>query len=167
MLVTKKIARAPVFAPFTDVVDPVNRIAKLFEPFGLGLPTFGPAVGYVPPIELIEAPDELVLTCELPGMMEKDIELVVENNVLTIAGEKKATYPAGWEEEKEESWKEKADVPRYLAYERVYGAFTRSFTLPRTVDATKIRAHFEKGVLHVTLPKVAEAKGRRIAIGTN
>lgn len=166
MLVTKKVARAPIFTPFADV-DPVNRIAKLFEPFGFGLPAFGTAVGYVPPIELIETPEAILLTCELPGMTEKDIELVIENNVLTIAGEKKATYPAGFEEEKEESWKGKAEAPRYLAYERVYGAFTRSFTLPMTVDATKINAHFENGVLQVWLPKVAEAKGRRIVIGTN
>jgi HSP20 family protein len=162
MLVTKKVARTPFLAPFTDVVEPMNRFAKLFEPFGL--PVFAPPVGVIPPIDIVETPEELVLTAELPGMNEKEIEIVLEGNALTIRGEKKATYPAE-EEALAESWRAVPETPRYVVYERAYGAFVRTFTLPATVDAARIRAAFEHGVLKIVLPKAAEARGRKIEIG--
>ncbi|MGQ0676301.1 MAG: Hsp20/alpha crystallin family protein, partial [Rhodospirillales bacterium] len=93
------------------------------------------------------------VTAELPGMEEKDVELVVQDDVLTIRGEKKF--------EKEEKNKD------YHMVERQYGSFQRSFTLPDIVDREKIAAKFDKGVLNVTLPKSAKAKERtrKIQIG--
>ncbi|HSM61238.1 MAG TPA: Hsp20/alpha crystallin family protein, partial [Longimicrobiales bacterium] len=95
---------------------------------------------------------ELILTAELPGMSENDISIEMENNVLTISGEKLEQRTEGDEER------------RYHLWERRYGTFQRSFTLPRTVKADEIRASFEKGVLRVHMPKMEEAKGRKIAI---
>ena len=168
MLTTRKTSRFPLLTPFAEVAEPMNRIAKLFEPFGFEPPMFGGQMGYMPPIELIETPEELILTCELPGLTDKDIELVVENNVLTLRGEKKAFRAYPEEEVETEEWKgKKAEAPRYLAYERIYGAFVRSFTLPTTINANAIKASVFNGVLEVHMPKVAEAKGRRIEIGHN
>ena len=110
-----------------------------------------PASGWAPPVEVSETPEALQLSAELPGISEKDITLNLENNVLTISGEK------GEEKESEPG-------RTYYQCERYYGAFQRSFALPRTVDADKISAHFDKGVLTVTLPKLPQAKGRMIRI---
>ncbi len=92
----------------------------------------------------------IVLRADLPGLDEKDIEVRVQDNTLTIQGERK--------EEKEEK---KED---YYCSERAYGAFMRSLTLPASVDASKIKATFKKGVLEVHLPKAKEAKGTKIEI---
>lgn len=108
------------------------------------------ALEWTPPVDIIERENELVLTAELPGMRREDVEVELENNVLTIRGEKRAEH-----EEKGEE--------RYI-YERQFGEFTRSFTLPRTVDADRIRARFSDGVLTVTMPKVEESRGKRIDI---
>ena len=93
-------------------------------------------------------------------MEKKDVDIVVEEGVLTIRGEKL--------EEKFDDKEGKAeDIKKFHLVERSYGSFQRAFTLPRTVDATKIVADFNKGVLKVTMPKLEEAKikGRKIPIG--
>ncbi|HEX7119085.1 MAG TPA: Hsp20/alpha crystallin family protein [Longimicrobiales bacterium] len=113
----------------------------------------GPAArgaGFEPAVDIAERDDALVLTAELPGMKREDIDIELDNNVLTIRGEKK--------EEIEEKGEE-----RYV-YERRYGSFSRSFTLPRTVDADRIAARFENGVLTVTMPKLPQARGKRIEV---
>jgi HSP20 family protein len=103
-------------------------------------------------VNVEEAADELLLTAELPGMREEDISLNIENNILTIRGEKRETG-------------EEADAGRkYHVWERKYGSFHRSFTLPRTVEADSIQAEFDAGVLTVRLPKAPEAKSRSIEI---
>lgn len=107
-------------------------------------------IEWSPAVDITEKKDELVLTAELPGMSRDDIEIELENNVLTIRGEKK-------QERKEEKGRQ------YL-YERAYGAFSRSFTLPRTVDPDRIRARFENGVLTVTMPKSEQARSRHIEV---
>jgi HSP20 family protein len=104
-------------------------------------------------VNVEETKDHLVLTAELPGLRREDVEIEVENNVLTLRGRKEQSR-----EEKEE--------PRYHVWERRYGAFQRSFSLPRTVSADNIAATFENGVLRVEMPKAAEAKGRKIEIRT-
>ncbi|MCU0650442.1 MAG: Hsp20/alpha crystallin family protein [Gemmatimonadaceae bacterium] len=119
------------------------------EPF----PTLRAPVGWMPAVEVRESPEAMVVTAELPGMTEKDVNVTLENNILTISGEKK-----------EESRKEGDDGGTFHVFERYYGAFTRAFTLPRTVEAEKIRAEFRAGVLTVTLPKSAAAKGRVINV---
>jgi len=106
---------------------------------------FGTAIGMLTPaIDVTEDDVAFKLTAELPGMSEKDIEVAVTDDTLTITGEKKVE-------------KEEKDKDYYLA-ERSYGSFRRSFALPDGVDRDKVGADFAKGVLTVTLPKAAEAK---------
>lgn len=131
-----------------------RQMDRLFDSFtgGLHLPAMGapfdlPAMrgGAVPVrFDVSEGDDAIEVSAELPGLDEKDVEVVLENGVLTVKGEKKA-----------ESEKKEKDY--YLA-ERSYGAFRRSFRLPDTVDEDKINADFDKGVLKLVLPKLAAAK---------
>ena len=102
-----------------------------------------------------ETKEELILTAELPGLAEEEIHLELENDVITISGEKA--------EERTEDDEER----RYHLWERSYGSFRRSFTLPRAVSGNEVSAVFDNGVLTVRLPKVAEAKGRTIEISKN
>jgi HSP20 family protein len=113
-----------------------------------------PVVGWLPSVQIVESKDELTLTAELPGMKESDIDMSIDDGLLTIRGEKT--------EERKESDEEK----KFLLFERSYGSFQRSFALPRTVDVSKITAEFDKGVLEVHLPKTTEAKakGQKIEI---
>ena len=90
------------------------------------------------------------LKIEVPGIEEKDIDVRIENNTLTVHGERKFE-----KEEKEENFRR---------VERQYGSFTRSFTLPTTVDADKVQAHYDKGILKVQLAKKAEAKPKQIKV---
>lgn len=111
-------------------------------------------VGWMPAIEISETAENIIITAELPGLTEKNVQLEFDDDTLTIRGEK--------QEEKKEGDEEK----KYHLFERTYGAFRRSFTLPRTVNAEKIAAEFKDGVLFITLPKTAQAtvKGRQIPI---
>lgn len=105
---------------------------------------------WLPPVDIFEDHDGLKMVAELPGVRPEDVKLSIENGVLTIRGEKKQVA----EEESE----------RVHRYERSYGAFERTFTLPTTVDADRIEARFENGLLTVRLPKVEKAKPREIAV---
>ena len=126
-----------------------NRLSRVF---GKDLDTPEPNGVWIPAVNVEEAADELLLTAELPGMLEEDISLNIENNILTIRGEKRET-------------REEADEGRkYHVWERKYGSFHRSFTLPRTIEADSIQAEFDGGVLTVRLPKAPEAKSRSIEI---
>jgi HSP20 family protein len=135
--------------PWRDLDTLTNRLNQMFDD---GFPTPSSGGSWAPAVNVEERPDELLLTAELPGMGHDDIELEVENNILTLRGEKT-------EELREEEGR------RYHMWERRYGSFQRSFTLPRTVDADNIHAEFENGVLTVRMPKAPEAKSRRIEIG--
>jgi HSP20 family protein len=118
-----------------------------FRDFGFssGSPT------WVPPVDIFQTGDhELVLKAELPEMTREDIDITVENFVLTIKGEKKLSS-----EVKEE---------QFHHVERRYGAFSRSFSLPRTVDGSKVSAEYRNGVLTVRLPLREEAKPRQIKV---
>lgn len=150
MAITRYSFRRPT--PWRELEEMSTRLARIFEdsPFHVGDNGGG---SWMPAINIEENKDALVLTAELPGIKEDDIEVELENNVLTISGEKSEERTEGEEER------------RYHVWERTYGAFRRSFTLPRTVKPEDISAHFEDGVLRVHLPKVAEAKGRKIEIG--
>ena len=106
---------------------------------------------WVPPVDIFQNGDhELVLKAELPDMTREDIDITVENFVLTIKGEKKLST-----EVKEE---------QFHHVERRYGAFSRSFSLPRTVDASKVSAEYRNGVLTIKLPLREEAKPRQIKV---
>jgi HSP20 family protein len=124
-----------------------------FPPFGATLfraPLIAETTEWLPAVELVEKDGEFVLTAEIPGMAREDVDVTVEDNVLTLKGEKKFER----DEEKEEMH----------IREREYGAFTRAFTLPRNVDAAKIRAEYRDGIVEIHLPKGPEAKGRQIEI---
>lgn len=126
--------------------------ARLFEPFGVRyLDDEGLSRGsWVPAVDIAEEGEKMVVRAELPGIPEKDIEIQFENGVLTIRGEKK------FEKKDEES--------NYYRIERSYGTFTRSFTLPRSVDPDGISASYRDGILEVTIPKKEEARPRQIKI---
>lgn len=117
-------------------------------------PTPSRAGGWLPAVNVEENADELVLTAELPGLTHDHVEVEVENNILTLRGEKEEERSEGDPGSKVHLW------------ERSYGSFQRSFTLPRTVRADQISANFEHGILIVRMPKAPEAKSRRITIGT-
>jgi HSP20 family protein len=105
---------------------------------------------WLPPVDIAEDKDRIVLTAELPGFQEDQIEIQMEGGVLTLRGERK------FEEEKEGR--------SFHRVERSYGQFVRSFTLPSNVDRENIQANFHDGLLEVTLPKREEAKPRQIRI---
>jgi HSP20 family protein len=105
---------------------------------------------WAPSVDIYENKDQIVLEAELPGMQQEDFDLTIENNVITLRGERRF---------------EKTDESdNYHRVERSYGTFTRSFTLPQTVSADEAKAEYNNGVLRVTLPKREEAKSRRIQV---
>lgn len=134
--------------PWRELDTLTNRLGRVFDDF----PTPTEGGNWIPAVNVEETAESLLLTAELPGMKVDDIELEVENNVLTLRGEKTDVREEG------------AESKKYHLWERRYGSFQRSFTLPRTVRPEAIEAEFEDGVLHVRLPKSPEAKGRRIAV---
>ncbi|HEV8383005.1 MAG TPA: Hsp20/alpha crystallin family protein [Gemmatimonadales bacterium] len=139
----------------TSQRDVGNRISRLLnDAFGLaGLDSqFQDNVGasWVPPVDILEEPDAIRIMAEVPGVRPEDVKISLEGNVLTIHGTKQQLA-----EERTE---------RVHRYERTYGVFERTFTLPATVDANNIKASYEQGVLTVTLPKMAEARPRQIHV---
>jgi HSP20 family protein len=139
---------------FDDVENRMTRFIDraLNDPFSNDV--FPQAIGWLPATEIIETPEELTLTAELPGMDQKNIDVSVEDGVLTLRGEKL--------EEKKEVESEK----KVYLFERNYGSFERSFALPSVVDSAKITAAFDKGVLKIHMPKTfeAKAKGRKVEV---
>jgi len=105
---------------------------------------------FAPPVDVYEDEHNISLKIEVPGIDEKDINVSIENNTLTVRGERRFE-----KDEKEEN---------FHRVERVYGSFTRSFSLPNTVDPEQVSAHYEKGVLKIRLAKKAEAKPRLITV---
>jgi HSP20 family protein len=110
------------------------------------------AGAWAPPVDVFERNDNLVLRVELPGVQKDDIEIHVENGVLVLRGERKRD----------------PDLDEENAYrlERTYGAFSRSFTLPTSVDSTKIQATYKDGLLELVLPKAEGAKPKKVEIKT-
>lgn len=143
--------------PFRDLVSLQDRMNRLFDDSFRGTtrgvaPDDDWALGgsWAPAVDIFEHEGKIVLKAELPGVDTKDVDIRVENNILTLRGERKLD----------------ADVTResYHRVERAYGAFQRSFTLPSVVDTDKILAEFKDGVLRVTLPKREELKPKQITI---
>jgi HSP20 family protein len=141
--------------PFRELEDVERRFDEIFSRPSLPrlwrrLPV--EEIGWAPAIEVFEREDKFMVKAELPGMKEEDIDVSVVGDTLTIKGEKKAETEA-----KEEN---------YYCCERSYGSFFRSIALPSTVDAKKIEASYEDGVLEVSLPKAAEVKPKKISVST-
>lgn len=105
---------------------------------------------WVPPVDIQETADAYLFHAELPGLTKEDIHITLENNVLRVSGERKLEKDAKKE--------------NYHRVERTYGTFTRTFALPTQVEADKVQAAFENGILTVTVPKAEQAKPRQIAI---
>jgi HSP20 family protein len=136
--------------PFRELHSLQNRMSRLFEEqYGGGQET-ALTGAFVPPVDIYEDQHGIQLKLEVPGIDEKDLDIKVENNVLTISGERKFE-----KEQKEEN---------FHRIERRYGSFTRSFTLPQTVDTDNITADYNSGVLNIRLSKREEAKPKQIKV---
>jgi HSP20 family protein len=130
-----------------------NEIDRLFDDFTRGFPSFGNGMTTnvtLPSIDVAETDKEIEITAELPGLEEKDVQINVADNILTIRGEKNA--------EKEQKDK------NYRLVERSYGSFQRSLELPEGVNADAIKASIDKGVLKVTVPKPAPAQVKKVEV---
>jgi len=106
---------------------------------------------WMPSIDVLETKDAIKLKAELAGMDPDDISLEVEDNVLTLSGERR--------------FKEEVDEDKYYRIERRYGSFTRSMSLPQGIDSEKIDAHYENGILEITIPKAEQARPKKISVG--
>jgi HSP20 family protein len=106
---------------------------------------------WLPPVDIYENEDAFIATADLPGLDKKDIEVSLEDNMLTVSGER--------------SYEKNGQQGSFRRVERAYGTFRRSFALPAIVDAAKVDARFENGVLTLTLPKSETAKSRKIDVG--
>ena len=135
--------------PFREVASLQNRVNSLFRDFTEGESSMTTA-NFVPAVDVYEDAQKVVLKLEVPGIDEKDLDVRVENNTLTVKGERKFE-----KEEKEEN---------FHRIERRYGTFYRAFTLPSTVDTEKIGASYNAGVLKLELKKKAEAQPKQIKI---
>jgi HSP20 family protein len=141
------IARFEPFRGFTTLQDQVNRL------FNESFRTSGEEsalTAWAPAVDIYETPNELVVKADLPDVSEKDIDIRVENNLLTIRGERKVEKSVSEE--------------NFLRVERTYGSFSRSFSLPNTVNSEAIGADYKNGVLTVTLPKREESKPRQVKV---
>jgi len=144
------VARLEPFRGLSNLQDQFNRIFNdSFRNHGeeSALTTWAPAV------DIYETTNELVVKADLPDVNEKDIDVRVENNLLTIRGERK--------------FEKAVSEENYLRVERTYGAFSRSFSLPNTVNSEAIGAEYKNGTLTVTLPKREESKPRQVKVTVN
>jgi HSP20 family protein len=135
--------------PFRDVVALQNRVNSLFREMSEGDSPLTTA-SFVPAVDIYEDPKKVVLKLEVPGMEEKDLDIRVENNTLTVKGERKFE-----KDEKEEN---------FHRIERRYGSFYRAFTLPSTVDTENVGASYNAGVLKLELNKKPEAQPKQIKV---
>src|SRR4051794_22121505 len=135
--------------PFREVVALQNRVNNLFREMNEGDSPLTTA-SFVPAVDIYEDPKKVVLKVEVPGIEEKDLDVRVENNTLTVKGERKFE-----KEEKEEN---------FHRIERRYGTFFRSFTLPTTVDSEHINAGYTNGILRLELNKKPEAQPKQIKV---
>lgn len=143
------------WSPRRDLWDPLGSLAeiqdemnRLFET-SLRHPTGLDAV-FSPSIDIVVEKDNVIVKADLPGLAKDDVTVTLQDNYLTIKGEKKHEV-----QQKETN---------YFLSERVHGSFTRTIELPMAVDAKKIEARFKDGVLHVTLPKTEDAKPKQIEV---
>ena len=142
------LTRWEPFREFSTLQDRMNRLFR--ETQGNSQDESLTSSSFAPAVDVYEDEHDVTLKIEVPGIDEKDIDVRIENNTLTVHGERKIE-----KEEKEEN---------YRRVERQYGSFTRTFNLPPTVDPEKVRADYDKGVLQITLPKKAEAKPKQVKV---
>jgi HSP20 family protein len=143
------VVRYDPFRDLRNLHEEVNRlftgnVGRAFEDEGIARGSWSPSV------DIYENKEQIVLEAELPGMSREDFDLSVENNVITLRGER--------------HFEKKDETDNYHRVERAYGAFLRSFTLPSTVSGEGASAEYRNGVLRVVLPKKEETKARRIEV---
>lgn len=133
--------------PFRELTALQTEVNRLFSRLGGDV---AERQSWTPAIDVIEKDDAITLKAELAGMDPKDISIEVQDNVLTVSGER--------------HFKEEVKEDKYYRIERRYGSFSRSLALPQTVDEDKIEAKYESGVLEITVPKAETAKPKKITV---
>lgn len=133
--------------PFTEIARLQDEMTRQFQP------TERRALGFVPPVDIREDKDAIYVHAELPGVKPEEVQLHVENNILTLTGERK--FEKLDKDEKSEGFRR---------VERSYGSFTRSFALPNSVAADQVQAELTDGVLTVKIPKKTEVQPKRIEV---
>lgn len=136
--------------PFHNLSTLQNQVNRLFETNFPAHSDNSALTTWAPAVDIYETENELVIKADLPEITEKELDIRVENNMLTIRGERK--------------FEEKVKEENYLRIERTYGSFSRSFSLPNTVNTEAIKAEYKNGVLTVELPKRAESKPKQVKI---
>jgi HSP20 family protein len=144
------LARLEPVRGLSTLQDQFNR---LFNESFRNHPEESALTTWAPAVDIYETPNELVVKADLPDVNEKDIDVRVENNLLTIRGERK--------------FEKSVSEENFLRVERTYGSFSRSFSLPNTVNAEAIGAEYKNGVLTVTLPKREKSKPRLVKVTVN
>ena len=144
------IVRYDPFRELRSLQDEMNRLFSSSFSRGSGGDDQIMRGAWNPSVDIFENQNQIVLEAELPGMKSEDVEISIENNILTLRGERR--------------FEKKDDGDNFHRVERSYGSFTRSFTLPNTVSSENATASFENGVLRVTLAKREETKARKIEI---
>ena len=143
----RTIARWEPFHGVSTLQDQINRLFnETFERTG----EQSSLTAWAPNVDIYETEQELVVKADLPDVNPKELDIRVENNILTIRGERK--------------FEKKMNEENYLRVERSYGSFARSFTLSNTVNAEAIKADYQNGVLTLTIPKREEAKPKQIKV---
>ena len=139
--------------PIREAASLQNRMNSLLQDFSRAENESSSTVSFVPPVDVYEDEHKIVLKMEVPGVKHEDLDVQLENNTLTVRGERKLE-----KEEKKEN---------FHRVERRYGSFSRTFTLPTTVDSENVKAQYNSGVLKLELNKRAEAKPKQIKIGVS
>jgi len=141
------ITRWDPFRNFSGLQEQFNRMFDVTFP---GRAEASALTTWAPAVDIYETENELVVKADLPDISEKDLDVRVENNMLTIRGERK--------------FEQKVNEDNYLRIERTYGSFSRSFSLPNTVNTEAIKAEYKNGVLTLELPKRAESKPKQVKV---
>ena len=136
--------------PFRNVSSLQEQFSRLFDTSFPGRSSESDLTTWAPAVDIQETENELVLKADLPGIEEKDIDVRIENNTLTIRGERK--------------FEKQVNEDNYLRVERSYGSFSRSFSLPNTINTEAIHAEYKNGVLTVQMPKRAESKPKQVKV---
>jgi len=149
-----RVANAPFFSAPTAAWEPFGFLADfLFDPFREMLPTADSSrQNFVPSFEVLDTDDSYIFRADLPGVSQSDLEISVTGNRLTLAGKRDQEH-----EDKN---------ARYYHRERVYGMFTRSFTLPQGADLEHIKADLRDGVLNIIIPKKPDVAPRKVAVNS-
>src|SRR6266853_197006 len=150
-LTMNTVVRYEPFSGLSTLHDQVNRLFN--ETMFRGQGEDSAITTWAPAVDIFETPNELVVKADLPDVDEKDIDSRVENNLLTIRGERK--------------FEKSVSEDNYLRVERAYAAFSRSFSLSNTVNAGAIHAEYKNGVITVNLPKREESKPRQVKVSVN